>query len=114
MLSLFQLLMVAIAKVKLASSSGLNWSAARPYTSSGTLVSATRVTTSVHSRAALSRSEYNGTLSPGVKQVEALFRLTEGARILRVHVNAVCAAIDLRCAELYQFEEGRSRPQEST
>src|SRR6185312_684951 len=34
-------------------------------------------------------------LSPGRESVEALFRLSAGAGILRMHVEAVCAPVDL-------------------
>src|SRR5699024_10963263 len=56
MASRFQLLIAATASVRSVISASLNWARTRSYTSSGTWVSATRVTASVHSSAARSRS----------------------------------------------------------
>ena len=37
--------------------------------------------------------------------VEALFGLAEGPCVLRMHVNAIGTAVDLRCAKLEEMEE---------
>src|SRR5262249_18665813 len=46
-----------------------------------------------------------GRLAPRVELVETLLALTLGARLLRVHVDAIGAAVDLRGAHLDQKEK---------
>jgi len=46
-------------------------------------------------------------LGPGGEDVEALFALAGGARILAVHVQAVGTAVELGCPHLDQLEEQR-------
>jgi hypothetical protein len=45
--------------------------------------------------------------TPGGDGVEPLLGFANGARVFGVHVEAVSASIDLRSAELYQFEQQR-------
>ena len=47
---------------------------------------------------------------PGVEQIKPLFAFARGAQLLGVHVDAVGAAVDLRGAQLDQFQERMVEP----
>src|SRR4051794_23850323 len=65
---------------------------------------ATRVTASVHARAARSRSLVRR-LAPGIETIQALLIFTDCAQVLPVHVNAISAAIDLRSPQLDEVQK---------
>src|ERR1035437_4307256 len=49
-------------------------------------------------------------LSPRAQRVEPLFGLARGARVLRMHVEAVGAAVELRRPRLHEFEQPMIKP----
>ena len=51
-----------------------------------------------------------GRLAPSVEQVEPLLGLARGPQVLRVHVEAVGAAVDLRHAEIQEVEQRLLQP----
>src|SRR5690606_40579905 len=47
----------------------------------------------------------DGRFAPGGEEIQPLLGLATGARVLRMHVEAVAAAVDLRCADLHELEQ---------
>ena len=103
----FQALIVTIRLISAPISASLNCSATSSYASVGTWSLASSVTASVKAeRRALALGEERS-LSPCAERVQTLLGLADRARVLRVHVDAVGAAVDLRGSDSHQLAQGR-------
>ena len=103
--SAFQALIVTISASSAPTSSGDQCAATASYSSAGTRVSATRVTTSVkRERRALALGEERR-LVPDGDGVDPLGGLAGRGGVGAVHVDAVGAAVDLRGAQPHQVAQ---------